>query len=81
MAWIPGGSILACSTGTGALLGNPYHYRDSRTDGMMEAAFQRVPKAEIFAQTGIQFMQLNTLYQLLAWWCRILRSWPRRKPS
>jgi rhamnulokinase len=50
----------------GALLGNPYHYRDSRTDGMMEAAFQRVPKAEIFAQTGIQFMQLNTLYQLLA---------------
>jgi rhamnulokinase len=50
----------------GALLGNPYHYRDSRTDKMMEATFQRVPKAEIFAQTGIQFMQLNTLYQLMA---------------
>ncbi len=50
----------------GALLGNPYHYRDARTDGMMQAAFQRVPKADIFAQTGIQFMQLNTLYQLLA---------------
>ena len=51
---------------TGALLGNPYHYRDGRTDGMVEAAFQRVPREEIFAQTGIQFMQLNSLYQLYA---------------
>lgn len=50
----------------GQLLGSPYHYRDSRTDGMMEAAFGRVPRAEIFATTGIQFMALNTLYQLLA---------------
>ena len=48
------------------LLGQPYHYRDRRTDGMMEEAFRRVPRAEIYAQTGIQFMQLNTLYQLLA---------------
>ncbi len=51
---------------TGALIGNPYHYRDARTDGMIAAAFQQVPREEIFAQTGIQFMQLNTLYQLLA---------------
>ncbi len=50
----------------GNLIGNPFHYRDGRTDGMMEVAFQRVPKADIFAQTGIQFMQLNTLYQLMA---------------
>jgi rhamnulokinase len=50
----------------GVLLGNPYHYRDSRTDGMLEEAFRRVPRDEIFAATGIQFMQLNTLYQLLA---------------
>lgn len=50
----------------GELLGLPYHYRDSRTDGMLEAAFRRVPRAEIFARTGIQFMQLNTLFQLLA---------------
>lgn len=49
-----------------ALLGNPFHYRDSRTDGMMEAAFERVPRAEIFAQTGLQFMQLNSLFQLYA---------------
>lgn len=50
----------------GALLANPVHYRDDRTDGMVEAAFERVSRAEIFAQTGIQFMQLNTLYQLLS---------------
>ncbi|HSR31826.1 MAG TPA: rhamnulokinase family protein [Anaerolineae bacterium] len=49
-----------------SLLGNPYHYRDSRTDGMMEAAFEIVPRDEIYRQTGIQFMQLNSLFQLLA---------------
>lgn len=48
------------------LLGNPYHYRDSRTNGMMETAYQIVPRAEIYRQTGIQFMQLNSLFQLLA---------------
>lgn len=48
----------------GALLGNPFHYRDARTDGVVEKAFERIPRAGIFAQTGIQFMQLNTLYQL-----------------
>lgn len=50
----------------GVLLGNPYHYRDARTDGMVEAAFQRMPREDIFAATGIQFMSLNTLYQLFA---------------
>ena len=50
----------------GALVSNPYHYRDSRTDGLLDAAFRRVPRAEIFEQTGIQFMQINSLYQLLA---------------
>jgi rhamnulokinase len=50
----------------GHLIGNPYHYRDSRTDGMVEKSFEIVPREEIFMQTGIQFMQLNTLFQLLA---------------
>ena len=50
----------------GEMLGQPYHYRDSRTNGMMERAFKKVPRAEIFRQTGLQFMQLNTLFQLLA---------------
>ena len=48
------------------LVGNPYHYRDSRTDGMPAKAFARVPRAQIFEQTGIQFLQINSLYQLLA---------------
>ena len=48
------------------LLGNPHHYRDRRTDGMLEEAFRRVPREEVFARTGIQFMKINTLYQLLA---------------
>jgi rhamnulokinase len=48
------------------VLGNPFMYRDSRTDGMMERAFQRVPRSEIFELTGIQFMQFNTLFQLCA---------------
>ena len=51
---------------SGALLGNPYHYRDSRTDGMVDEAFRRVGREEIFERTGIQFMQLNSLYQLLS---------------
>lgn len=48
------------------LLGNPYHYRDQRTAGMMDHAFSIVSREEIFAETGLQFMELNTLYQLLA---------------
>ena len=48
------------------MLGQPYAYRDARTNGMMEKAFRKVPRSEIFAQTGLQFMQFNTLFQLLA---------------
>jgi rhamnulokinase len=50
----------------GVLLGNPRHYRDPYTEGIMEQAFARVPRAEIFRHTGIQFMRFNTLFQLLA---------------
>jgi rhamnulokinase len=50
----------------GSLLSNPFHYRDARTNGMLDEAFRRMPRALIFANTGIQFMQINTLYQLLA---------------
>ncbi len=53
-------------TKRGEILGQPYHYRDARTNGMMEKAFKRVPRTEIFKNTGLQFMQLNTLFQLLA---------------
>ncbi|MCB0154930.1 MAG: rhamnulokinase, partial [Anaerolineae bacterium] len=50
----------------GNLIGNPYHYRDPRTEGIFEKAFAVVPRAEIFAGTGIQFMPLNTIFQLFA---------------
>jgi rhamnulokinase len=50
----------------GELLENPYHYRDTRTDGVMEAVWQRVSREQIYAATGIQFLQFNTLYQLYA---------------
>lgn len=49
-----------------SLLSNPFHYRDERTDGMLEEAFKCMSRSEIFSNTGIQFMQINTLYQLLA---------------
>jgi len=48
------------------LLGNPYCYRDRRTSGKLQKAFATVSRDEIFAETGLQFMELNTLYQLLA---------------
>jgi rhamnulokinase len=48
------------------LIYNPFHYRDPRTDGMLEKTFSMVPREEIFERTGIQFMQINSLYQLMA---------------
>lgn len=48
------------------LLGNPIHYRDTRTQGVLERTLARVPRIDIFAHTGIQFMAINTLYQLVA---------------
>ncbi|MBK9714408.1 MAG: rhamnulokinase [Kouleothrix sp.] len=50
----------------GALIANPHHYRDSRTDGMLAEALRRLPREQIFERTGIQFIQINTLFQLLA---------------
>src|SRR5436305_434840 len=46
------------------LLGNPFMYRDSRTNGIPDKLFAIVPKEEVFKNTGIQFMALNTLFQL-----------------
>lgn len=50
----------------GALIENPRHYRDARTHGVPEEVFKTIPRAEIFQQTGIQFMELNSLFQLYA---------------
>src|SRR3954471_22545927 len=51
---------------TGALLGNPVHYRDARTDGVAEAVDAVVPAAELYATTGVQRLPFNTIYQLVA---------------
>src|SRR6266852_3113749 len=50
----------------GALLGNPRYYRDPHTEGIMESAFSKVSREDIFGQTGLQFMRFNSLFQLLA---------------
>ncbi len=51
---------------SGQLLEEPICYRDDRTDGMMAAVFERMPRDEIFARTGIQFLPFNTIFQLCA---------------
>lgn len=48
----------------GNLLENPVHYRDVRSQGMMEEVFKIVPQSEVYQKTGIQFVDINTLYHL-----------------
>jgi len=50
----------------GRLLGNPYHYRDRRTDGMLQQVDQQVSPERVYTQTGIQRLPINTLYQLVS---------------
>jgi rhamnulokinase len=50
----------------GRVLGLPFHYRDGRTEGMVERAFARVPPGEMYGVTGIQTLPINTVFQLLA---------------
>ena len=50
----------------GRVLGIPFHYRDPRTQGMVERAHSRVPREEMYSVTGIQTMPINTVFQLLA---------------
>jgi len=50
----------------GELVEDPHHYRDARTEGMMESVLKRIPRETIYSVTGIQFLPFNTLYQLFA---------------
>ena len=50
----------------GRLLGNPYHYRDGRTAGIAEQVDALVAPGALYAQTGIQRLPFNTLYQLVS---------------
>ncbi|MDX1978748.1 MAG: rhamnulokinase family protein [Bryobacteraceae bacterium] len=47
----------------GALVDNPRHYRDARNNGQLQRTFAIVPQQEIYAETGLQFMQINSLFQ------------------
>lgn len=48
------------------LIGNPFIYRDARTNGAMDAVFALLPKEKIYELTGIQFLFFNTIYQMAA---------------
>lgn len=50
----------------GKLMENPIHYRDARTVGLVDEAFKTLPREKIYGITGIQFMELNTLFQLIS---------------
>jgi rhamnulokinase len=51
---------------SGRLLSNPFHYRDSRTDGVMDRVLETIPAEELYAITGLQQLPFNTIYQLAA---------------
>ena len=48
------------------LIGNPFHYRDHRTDGILDTISNSISRSEIYQQTGIQIMAINSLYQLVS---------------
>jgi rhamnulokinase len=50
----------------GSLSGNVYQYRDHRTDGVMERVFARISRDVLYKRTGIQFLPINTIFQLYA---------------
>lgn len=58
------GVDFVCVGQDGALLRNPYSYRDPHTEGAMDAYFQKIPKEKVYEKTGIQFMNFNSLFQL-----------------
>jgi rhamnulokinase len=60
------GVDFALIDGRGELIGNPHTYRDPRTEGLMEEVCGKIPRSRIYERTGIQFMRINTLYQLYA---------------
>ncbi len=61
-----GGRLRSAARQDGRLLGNPFHYRDARTQRGVEVVHERMPHAELYARNGLQFLPFNTLYQLAA---------------
>ncbi|TXK71731.1 rhamnulokinase [Paenibacillus sp. N3.4] len=62
-SWAVDFGLLAAN---GELLGNPYHYRDHQTDGVMEKVIDIVGREKLYAKTGLQFLQFNSIFQLYA---------------
>ena len=79
--WTRGAWTSPCWTATARCSATPTTTGISRTEGMLEEAFQRVPREEIFERTGIQFMRINTLYQLLSMALARRRCSKPRRPS
>lgn len=50
----------------GALVERPYHYRDHRTDGVMDRVLARLDRSRVYETTGVQFLPFNTIFQLAA---------------
>ncbi len=60
------GLLRGVAEGHGRLLGNPFHYRDARTERGVEIVHERMPHADLYARNGLQFLPFNTLYQFAA---------------
>lgn len=60
------GVVFGLIDSEGKLMENPVHYRDARTVGLVDEAFKTMPKEKLYGITGIQFMELNTLFQLIS---------------
>ena len=60
------GLLHGVAEGRGRLLGNPFHYRDARTERGVEIVHERMPHADLYARNGLQYLPFNTLYQLAA---------------
>lgn len=60
------GVDFVCIGKDGALLRNPYSYRDPHTEDAMEHFFRQIPRQRVYEKTGIQFMNFNSLFQLAA---------------
>ncbi len=63
----------------GKLLGNPVHYRDTRTNGMAEKSEEIISAADLYSMTGIQIMDINTVFQLCTWFSIIRKNSHRHK--
>ncbi|GGI44547.1 L-fuculose kinase [Paenibacillus marchantiophytorum] len=62
-SWAVDFGLLAAS---GELLGNPYHYRDHQTDNVMDKVITSIGREKLYATTGLQFLQFNSIFQLVA---------------